>query len=68
LVSEKIKHIGIMWHFLKDHVEQGTIKIRYLPTDHMVADMFTKPLQGHALARHRRAILGGQDPMQRFIP
>jgi KUP system potassium uptake protein len=44
LVSEKTKHIGPKWHFLKDHVEQGTIKLRYLPTDQMVADMFTKPL------------------------
>jgi KUP system potassium uptake protein len=44
LVSEKIKHIDIKWHFLKDHVEQGTIKLRYVPTDQMVADMFTKPL------------------------
>jgi hypothetical protein len=44
LVSEKTKHIGLKWHFLKDHVEQGTIKLRYLPTDQMVADMFTKPL------------------------
>jgi hypothetical protein len=44
LVSEKAKHIRLKWHFLKDHVEQGTIKLRYLPTDQMVADMFTKPL------------------------
>jgi hypothetical protein len=67
LVSEKTKHIGLKWHFLKDHVELGTIKLRYLPIDQMVADMFTKPLPGPALARHRSAILGGQDPMQRFI-
>jgi KUP system potassium uptake protein len=44
LVSEKTKHVGLKCHFLKDHVEQGTIKLRYLPTDQMVADMFTKPL------------------------
>jgi hypothetical protein len=68
LVSEKTKHIGLKWHFLKDHVEHGTIKLRYLPTDKMVADMLTKPLPGPALARHRSAILGGQDPMRRFIP
>jgi KUP system potassium uptake protein len=43
LVSEKTKHIAFKWHFLKDHVEQGTIKLRYLPTDQIVADMFTKP-------------------------
>jgi hypothetical protein len=68
LVIEKTKHIGMKWHFLKDHVEQGTIKLRHLPIDQMVADMFTKPLQGPALTRHRSVILGGQDPMQRFIP
>jgi hypothetical protein len=28
LVSEKTNHIGPKWHFLKDHVEQGTIKLR----------------------------------------
>jgi hypothetical protein len=49
LVSEKTKHIGLKWHFLKDHVEQGAIKLRYLPIDQMVVDMFTKPLPGHAL-------------------
>jgi KUP system potassium uptake protein len=43
LVSEKTKHIGMKWHFLKNHVEKGTINLRYLPTDQMVADMFTKP-------------------------
>jgi hypothetical protein len=44
LVNEKTKHIGLKWHFLKDHVEQGTIKLRYLPTGQMVAEMFTNPL------------------------
>jgi KUP system potassium uptake protein len=68
LVSEKTKYIGLKWHFLKAHVEPKTIKLRYLPTDQMVVDMFTKPLPGPALARHRSEILGGADPMQRFIP
>jgi hypothetical protein len=68
LISEKTKHIGLKWHFLKNHVEQGTITFRYLPTDQMVADILTKPLPRPALARHRSAILRGQDPMQRFIP
>jgi hypothetical protein len=68
LVNEKTKYIGMKWHFLMDHVEQRTIKLRHLPTDQMVGDMFTKPLQGPALTRHRSAILGGADPMQRFIP
>jgi hypothetical protein len=58
LVSKKTKHIGQKWHFLKDNVEQGTIKWRYLPTVQMVADMFTEPFPWPALTRHRSAILG----------
>jgi hypothetical protein len=68
LVSEKTKHIGLNWHFLKDHAEQKNIRLRYLPTHQMVADMFTKPLPLPALTRHRSATLGGAGPMQRFIP
>jgi hypothetical protein len=43
LVNEKTKHIVLKWHFLKDDVEQETIELRYLPTDQMEVDMFTKP-------------------------
>jgi KUP system potassium uptake protein len=42
--AEKIKHIDLKLHFLNDHVEYGTVSLRYLPTDRMVANMFTKPL------------------------
>jgi rRNA processing protein Gar1 len=26
VVTEKTKHIGMKWHFLKEHVEHGTIR------------------------------------------
>jgi hypothetical protein len=52
LVIENNKHIGLKWHFLKDHVEHDTITLRYLPIEQMVADMFTKPLPRLALTRH----------------
>jgi hypothetical protein len=64
LVSEKTKHIGLKWNFLKDHVEHGTIMLRYLPIDQMVVDILTKPLLGPALTKHRSAIMGGTNPMQ----
>jgi hypothetical protein len=68
LVSEKTKRIDVKGHFLKEYVEQGTTRLRYLPNDQMVTDMLTKPLQGHALSRHISEIMGGANPMQRFIP
>jgi hypothetical protein len=65
-VSEKTKHIDLKCHFLKDHVQLGIMKLRYLPTGDMVTDMLTKPLHGHALVKHRSAILGTSGPMQRY--
>jgi hypothetical protein len=61
MVREMTKHIP------KDHVESGALRLWYLSTDRMVADMFTESLPCPALARHRSAIMGGADPMQRFI-
>jgi hypothetical protein len=68
LVNEKTKHIGLKWHFLKDHVEPGTIRLRYMTNDQMLAYTFTKPLPEPALTTHRSAILGGVYAMQLFMP
>ncbi|KAI3714885.1 hypothetical protein L6452_21846 [Arctium lappa] len=40
----KIKHIDIRYHFLKHHVEQGTIEMYFVSTDYQLADLFTKSL------------------------
>jgi hypothetical protein len=66
LVSEKTKHIDLKYHFVKDHVQLGTIKLRYLPTGEMVGNMLTKPLPRHTLVKRRSAILGTFRPMQRY--
>jgi hypothetical protein len=38
------KHIDIQYHFLRDRQQMGDINIKYVSTDHQLADMFTKPL------------------------
>jgi mannose-6-phosphate isomerase class I len=68
LVSEKTKHIDLKYHFVKDHVHLGTIKLRCPPTRNMVSDMSTKPLLGFALVEHRSAIIDISAPMQRYTP
>ena len=38
------KHIAIKYHFIREQVQNGTIKLKYCPTSQMLADIFTKGL------------------------
>ena len=44
--GEKSRHINIRYFFVKDVVKREKIDIMHCPTELMVADFFTKPLQG----------------------
>ena len=40
----RTKHIDLRYHFVREAVEDGKIKVAYIPTDENVSDIFTKPL------------------------
>jgi hypothetical protein len=52
------KHIEIRYFFVKDRTTGNNIKIRHCPTEKMISDFLTKPLQG-SLFREFRAVLMG---------
>ena len=60
--SDRSRHINIRYFFVKDYVKRNKIEIRYCPTADMLADYFTKPLQG-SLFRKFRAIIMGWVPL-----
>ena len=41
---QRTKHIDIGHRFITSLVTEGSVSVSYVPTDHMLADMFTKPL------------------------
>jgi hypothetical protein len=41
---DKSKHIEIRFHFIRDCVQKGTMKLQYVPTGEQVADILTKAL------------------------
>jgi hypothetical protein len=43
---------------MKDHVKTDGIEIQHCPTDKMLADFFTKPLQGSLFRKFRDVLLG----------
>ena len=52
------RHIAIRYFFVKDQVDKGEVKIEYCPKEYMLADYFTKPLQGKVFRIFPRVIMG----------
>nr|GEU95378.1 retrovirus-related Pol polyprotein from transposon TNT 1-94 [Tanacetum cinerariifolium] len=40
----RTKHIAVRYHFIKEHVEKGTIELYFLKKDYQLVDIFTKAL------------------------
>nr|GEY64449.1 hypothetical protein [Tanacetum cinerariifolium] len=40
----RTKHIAVCYHFIKEHVENGTIELYFVKTDYQLANLFTKAL------------------------
>nr|GEX85804.1 hypothetical protein [Tanacetum cinerariifolium] len=57
------KHIDIKYHFIKEHIENGLIKLYSVNTEYQLADIFTK-----ALGRERIEFLINKLGMQSFMP
>ena len=41
---DRSKHIVIRYHYIRDMVQRGALKLLYISTDEQVADVLTKPL------------------------
>ena len=54
----KSRHIAIRYFWMKDRIISEHINVRHCPTLQMVADFFTKPLQGTLFKTFRSAIMG----------
>ena len=52
------RHVDIKFFWVKDRVDKKEVEIKYCPTTLMLADYFTKPLQGTVFRRFRDVIMG----------
>ena len=55
--SDRTRHIAIRFLFVADRVASKEIKIEYVPTGEMLADILTKPPQGALFKKLRDKLL-----------
>ena len=56
--SELSRHIRIGYFWLHDLVVKKIIRLIYCPTENMIADLMTKPLQGSLFRTMRDRVMG----------
>lgn len=55
--TKRLKHVDVRWHFVRNEIQRGVIKLVYVPTDLQVADIMTKALPGPQFGK-LRGLLG----------
>ena len=56
--SQRTKHIATRYFFIKDRITSNEIKLVHMGTNDMIADFYTKPLQGDLFRKMRDKIMG----------
>ncbi len=41
---DRLKHIEIKYHYIRDMVQKGAVRVQYISTDEHVAEILSKPL------------------------
>ena len=59
--GDKSRHIDIRYFFIKDVLQRENIDLKHCLTERMIADFYTKPLQGALFVKMRNFIMGLED-------
>jgi len=55
--SKRTRHVNIRYFFVTDRIASKEVRVEYCPTGDMIADFFTKPLQGTLFKKFRDMIM-----------
>lgn len=54
--GSRTKHIDTRYHFVREYIEDGVVKVQFVRSENNNADIFTKNLNTETFARHCDAI------------
>ncbi|MBS1768271.1 MAG: hypothetical protein JSS77_01290 [Acidobacteria bacterium] len=60
--TNRTRHINIRYFFVKDRIEAKDVKVVWSESEEMVADFFSKPLQGQQFEKFRSIIMNIRQP------
>ena len=66
--TKRTKHMHIRYFYVTEQVRNKVIHITHCPTEEMVADFFTKPLQGSLFTKMRNYVMGNEEPAYQVLP
>ena len=55
--GKRTRAINVHYFFVSDNVEKGNLQVEYMPTEEMVANFLTKPLQGKPFVKFRSRLM-----------
>ena len=56
--SKSTKYIQVQYYYVGDLVAKGDLTVVWCPTNKMIADFLTKPLQGRMFIQFRDVLMG----------
>ena len=66
--TKRTKHMDIRYFYITEQVERKAMHVTHCPTEEMVGDFFTKPLQGSLFLKMRNYIMGNEEPGYQDLP
>ena len=55
--GKRTRHINMRYFFIADQTEKKHVRVKYCPTDELMADFMSKPLQGAKFLKFKHLIM-----------
>jgi len=54
---DRTKHVDIRFHFIQQHIQEGTVKVEFVKSQENDAELFTKNVNGETFEENRRKMV-----------